>query len=312
LHEQAVVTFATLQESLGVSRATLKRDLEYLRTRLQAPIVWDRELGGYRFDAKTAAAEGRYGLPGLWFSAAEIHALLTMHHLLDNLDEGGLLTPHVKPLMARLSALLSASQHTAAEIQKRVRIVGSAKRPVTVVHFETVGSALLNRRRLRLTYRARGNGETSERDVSPQRLVHYRDNWYLDAWCHLRNALRHFSVDAIERAEILPAAAYEVPADVLERRLESGYGIFSGADVAWAEVRFTPARARWVASETWHPQQAGWFDESGRYVLRIPFTDTRELTMDILKYGPDCEVLKPESLRAEVAQALSAALQNYR
>jgi predicted DNA-binding transcriptional regulator YafY len=35
-----------LQEKLGVSWATLKRDLNYLKDRLNAPIVFDRDLGG--------------------------------------------------------------------------------------------------------------------------------------------------------------------------------------------------------------------------------------------------------------------------
>lgn len=46
--------------------------------------------------------------------------------------------------------------------------------------------------------------------ISPQRLVHYRDNWYLDAWCHLRNDLRRFSVDAIQRVKVLRDKARNV------------------------------------------------------------------------------------------------------
>ncbi len=42
IHDRRLVPFAELQEALEVSRATLKRDLEYMRNRLNAPIVWDR------------------------------------------------------------------------------------------------------------------------------------------------------------------------------------------------------------------------------------------------------------------------------
>jgi len=311
IHERPLISFASLQEALGVSRATLNRDLEYMRNRLNAPIVWDRDAGGYRFDSQESAPGGQYELPGLWFSANEIHALLTMQHLLANLDDGGLLAPHIQPLMSRLNALLGAGDNAAEEIRKRVLIVGVGKRPMKVDHFEKVGSALLHHQRLLVTYYARGNGETTEREVSPQRLVYYRENWYLDAWCHLRGELRNFSIDSIQRAEILDASAHEVSHRTVDTVLGPGYGIFTGKLLDWAELRFTPERARWVATETWHPKQTGWFEDDGRYVLRVPYADTRELLMDILKYGADCEVMQPKTLRSLVQRSLSAALETY-
>jgi hypothetical protein len=73
--------------------------------------------------------------------------------------------------------------------------------------------------------------------------------------------------------------------------LGSGYGIFSGDQVSWAVLRFTPERARWVATERWHPKQEGRLLDGGDYELRVPYgpNDDRELIMDILKYGGDCE-----------------------
>ena len=85
-----------------------------------------------------------------------------------------------------------------------------AAREFHLDHFQAVGSALLRRKRLVIRYHARGTNEATEREISPQRLVHYRDNWYLDAWCHLRDGLRAFSVDAIRHAEILEKRARDV------------------------------------------------------------------------------------------------------
>src|SRR4030067_2182248 len=69
---------------------------------------------------------------------------------------------------------------------------------------QTVACALLQRNSLHISYHGRGNDETSSREISPQRLIHYRDNWYLDAWCHSRNALRSFAVERITAAKALP------------------------------------------------------------------------------------------------------------
>jgi predicted DNA-binding transcriptional regulator YafY len=179
--------------------------------------------------------------------------------------------------------------------------------------FQSVGSALLRRKRLRIRYPARGTDEVTEREVSPQRLNHHRGNWYLDGWCHLRDGLRAFSVDAIEHAEILHTRALDVADERLDEVPGSGYGVFSGERIAWAVLRLTPERARWVASERWHTDQEGAFLANRRYDLRVPYTDDRELFMDIMKYGgdSDCEVIGSEALRARVAAKVAAGLARY-
>ncbi len=300
LNDRGVVSFPLMMSELEVSRATLTRDLAYLRDRLNAPIIHDREAGGYRFDRTTKQIGRQYELPGLWFSAEEIHALLTMQHLLANLDTGGLLGPHIKPLLSRLTALLGVADNPAEEIVKRIRILTVGARKVHLDNFQAVGSALLRRKRLIIHYSARGTGESTERELSPQRLIHYRDNWYLDAWCHLRNELRSFSIDAIQRVELLEEKAKDVPEKALNDVLGSGYGIFSGKDVKWATLKFSPLRARWVASEKWHSKQVGKLLEDGSYELKVPYSNDPELLMDILKYGADCEVVEPEELRERV------------
>jgi len=310
LGERRVVPFAMFIKRLGVSRATIKRDLEYLRNRLNAPIVWDREQGGYRF-SEAEQTVGQYELPGLWFNASEIHALLTMQHLLAGLDNGGLLGPHIQPLLVRLRSLLGSADNSSEEIQKRIRILGVAARQMALEHFAVVGSSLLRRRRLLISYFVRSRDETNEREVSPQRLVHYRENWYLDAWCHLRNELRSFSLDAMRSAEILDTPARNIPEKTLDGALGAGYGIFSGKKVQWAKLRFSPQRSRWVASEQWHPRQKGSFDEEQRYILEIPYSDHRELLMDVLKFGGEIEVLAPLELQCAVREALERALRHY-
>ena len=69
------LSFAELLGRLEVSPATLKRDLEYLRSRLGAPIEYDRFVNGYRFGPDPRGQ--RHELPGLWFSERELYALLS-------------------------------------------------------------------------------------------------------------------------------------------------------------------------------------------------------------------------------------------
>jgi len=302
------LTRERLLADLGMSPATLKRDIAHLRDRMNAPIVFDRLQGGYRLDTSQALVGTQYELPGLWLSADEIHALLTMQHLLANLDAGGLLGPHIAPLLTRLGKLLDSGAPSHAELARRIRLQTVGARRLHVPHFQAVGSALLRRQRLQINYHGRGRDRVQAREVSPQRLIHYRDNWYLDAWCHLRNGLRSFAVDAVRSAQVLDRAAINVAEAELDAVLGAGYGIFAGREVRWATLRFSAQRARWVSDETWHPQQNGHFETSGHYLLTLPYADPRELVMDILRHVPEVEVLAPADLRAMVREKLVEGL----
>ena len=309
LHERRVVPIEVFLEELDVSRATFKRDIEYMRDRLHAPIVWDRDAGGYHFEnVKTTGPA--YELPGLWFSAGELYALLAAHKLLGDI-EPGILASHVAPLQARLAALLEASGHSATEITQRVRLLSMAKRTVESRFFTDITIALLERKRIEIDAWNRGRNEINTRTISPQRLVHYRDNWYVDAWCHLRNDLRSFSVDAIQRVKVLREKARNVASAKLDEHFASAYGIFGGQATAWAILRFSPERARWVQSERWHSEQQAEVLADGSYRLRVPYADARELLMDILRHGRHVEVEGPESLRRLVADEVSALTGMY-
>ena len=144
--------------------------------------------------------------------------------------------------------------------------------------------------------------------VRVQAKIVNRDNWYLDAWCHLRKGLRSFALDAMSSARVLDRPAIDVSDARLDAVLGAGYGIFAGKKVQWAELRFSAERARWVSAETWHPKQQGRFDTEGRYLLRLPYADPRELVMDILRHVPEVEVLGPARLREAVDEKLRATL----
>lgn len=301
------VARATLEAELECSRATVKRIIEDMVLYFNAPIKYDRARNGYYYDTQDKQA---FELPGVWFNATELRALLTTQQLLAQMQPG-LLDGHLKPIKERIEKLLTAGQHDSSEIAKRVRILRMAGRDTSNEHFQTVAGALLNRQRLDILYHGRGNGEESRREISPQRLTHYRDNWYLDAWCHQRNALRSFAVDRLREAKVLEKRAKDIAEKELDIHFASSYGIFAGKPKHTAVLRFTPQRARWVAEEQWHPQQQGRTLPDGCYELHLPYSDPRELVMDILKHGTEVEVVEPQELRKAIQQQLQQMVRQY-
>ena len=309
IQSRGCVPIEDFMTSLEISRATFKRDLDYLRDRMNAPIVYDRSMGGYRFDKPNAG--DKIELPGLWFSEKEATALVLMQHLLANLDTSGLLSPHIAPLMDIVDGILGQSEVSAKELRKRIKVFGMSARKNVLENFEEVGVSLLKRQRLQLSYYSKGKNELTERAVSPQRLIFYRDNWYLDAYCHFRKGLRSFAMDGIRTAHVLEDKATEVPEKELHENFAESYGIFSGKATQRAKLRFTPEKARWVSAETWHGQQVSSFDKDGNYTLEFDYNQDPELVMEIMKHGDGVEVIGPASLKSKVRAELEKALKKY-
>lgn len=296
----------TLTQTFACSRATIYRDIAFLRDALMAPVIGDAD-SGFRYAPEDSE---RFELPGLWLSSEELHALLATQQLLAKTG-GGVLAEAMEPLQQRIQALLSEQAGGKQWPLARVRVIQHRLRKLDEASFRTVASAVLERKQLAFEYLARSTNQPTRRRVSPQRITHYRDNWYLDAWDHEREALRSFSVDRIDKARLLPEVAQEVPDAELDAHLAGSYGIFSGEAKHWATIVFSAKAARWVADERWHSQQQGRFLADGRYELKLPYGNGRELLMDILHYGADAEIIAPPALREQARSLLSLALGNY-
>ena len=309
IRTRGCVSMSAMLQEIEVSHATLKRDLLYLRDRMDAPIVYDYFDRGYRLQAdQRDARQVNHQLPGVWFSEPEIHALLTMHQLVQGLDDGGVLARHLQPLLGKLHGMLGASEAESEQLMARIKIISATRRPVPSKWFELFGDAMLKRRRVHMRYQSRGRNQMTERDVSPQRLVHYRSTWYLDAWCHQREQLQRFALDAVEHASVLKHKAKEVPLKKVEAALDAGYGIFAGSLPQWATLVFSASAAQWVSREVWHPaQKTRWLDDGG-YEMQLPFVNETELVMDVLRHGGQVRVVGPDALRAAVTEQLRAGL----
>ena len=297
-----------LIDELGCSRATVYRDIAYLRDALGAPIESAAgDAASFRYAEGDAAG---FELPGFWLNSEELAALLALHAVVARADPG-VLSGALAPFRARIERLLAEHAAGKAPPLERIRVLAHGVRRLDEHVFRSVAAALLARQQLRFGYRARSTGSETRRVASPQRLVHYRDNWYLDAWDEDKDALRSFAVDRMRQVETLGARARDVPDADLDAVLAAGYGIFSGPPRAVAVIRFSAHAARWVADTHWHSQQEGRFLPDGRYELKLPYASSRELLMDVLKYGPDAEILAPLPLREEMKALLTLAQRVY-
>ena len=297
------ISKADILEKMECSESTFKRVREYMQDHLNAQIDYLLEQNGYLY------ANQNYELPGLWFGTDELLALVSLEKLLSGLNVS-VLNTHLMPFKARIDKLL-INQSIKADNLHRMRILPINARINKPDQFQHISVAVVLRKCLHITYHARGSNEISQRTISPQRLLHYRDNWYLDAWCHLKNQLRTFAIDRIQQLQNSQTPCIDITDDILDAHFKSGYGIFSGEAKYMATLIFSANRARWVADEAWHPDQKFTWLSDGRYQLEVPYADERELIMDVMRHLPEVEVVSPASLKHLLVQHLEESIKKH-
>jgi proteasome accessory factor C len=326
-----------------VTEPTFKRDLAFLRDEYGAQVKYDPQEKVYRLVSAGTVPLGAIPsgdmaeIPGLWFNEQELHSLLTMYELLKDHGGQGVVAEALAPFKNKIEDLLAriasdkhqrnrvpatlnekptvfsgdSLEERSKAVRHRIRILPMAARRTPGEQLTQVADAVIGRKRLRINYHSRTRNDETQRDISPQRLVHYRDNWYVDAYCHLRERIATFSVDAITKAKTLAEAAVDITEEDLNATLTSSYGIFSGKPAGTCTLLFTEERSRWVSDEIWHPDQKGqWIDgPNGKmWQLSFPYSDLRELLMDVLKHGDQVQVLEPKALHNEVQKVCKAIL----
>ena len=308
LHQRhTAVSLADLADQLECSVPTVKRYLATLRNEYGAPLRYDFKYNGYILDKND---EESIQFPGLWFNVSELHSLLTIHELIEKLEPGFLKTA-LSPLRERIDRMLTLRGVKTGELSRRIQFIGAGTRLCCPLTFRVVATAVMERKRLRHRYHGRGNDKVTARQVSPQRLIYHRGNWYLAAWCHTRKGLRTLALDRMSQVVPVDETCVDIPEEALQEHFNASFGIFAGRPERQAVLHFSRESARWVAEEKWHPDQQGRWLADGGYELRIPYADQRELVMDILRYGPDVRVVEPVELEAAVRQRLALALGRY-
>jgi predicted DNA-binding transcriptional regulator YafY len=159
--------------------------------------------------------------------------------------------------------------------------------------------AVRERAKARLTYRAATDAESTERVVRPYGLVAARGAWFAIAYCERAEGLRVFRVDRIGKVDVEPET-FEADQDFSLDELIRDGRVFSGSPAATLRVRYAPRIARWIA-EREHVTP----DENGAVIVEHPLADEDWAVRHVLQYGPDVDILEPESVRVGIRDRLS-------
>jgi len=293
--EKAYPNSRTVAREFEVSVATAKRDINYLRDRLLAPLSWDSRQNGYYY------GEEGFSLP--FENSPKIVFLLAMLNKLA--EEAGLKKlPEVGLLENRLATMLSPDYETLIDSLYCEWIeIESIDHRI----FSSIIEAVVRKKIICLGYRS-SKGKNSSRNVAPRQIINYQGRWYLRAFCYLRKDTRLFHIGRINSAKITRDTVPTEPGEA--DQVGQSFGIFKGEPRYLAKILFTSTAAELVHNQHWHKDQQMITVREG-VELHLPVSDDREIVMKILQYGAMARPLSPPELVTRVQNEIDAMAKLY-
>jgi predicted DNA-binding transcriptional regulator YafY len=242
------ITRKFLDRRWNCSSITVHRTIERSRKK-GIPIVFN----GERYSLEVGKP---IQIPGFWLMPAELAALLGLSHWLDVLGSG-VLADRLAPVQGRLEEMLHESGLNVKDWKERIRLLPIHHRSTNQDILLSSARAVLSRSRIALRYLGVKDEKPRIRDVSPQTLVRYRDNWYLDAFDHDSNNLKEFALSRVSALDPISKPIREIPRPDLDAHFADAYGVFAGRARRKAVLIFEGLAAKLVGEERWHPKQKG-------------------------------------------------------
>jgi predicted DNA-binding transcriptional regulator YafY len=304
LHQGRWPTAVSIAEELEVSERTIRRDIEYLRHQLHAPIEFDSHRNGYHY------TNPKFRLNFLQLTEGELFSLFVAEQVLRQYRD----TPYGAELENAFSKITAALTDPvvgdAARLAESLSFRTSAPPLSALSALETLTTSILQRRRLVIDYWTASRDSLNRRTVDPYHLASIDGQYYLVAYCHTRKVFRDFKADRIRAIETTSETFQRDPTFDVDAYLGSALTVLrgDGATEYHVRLRFTGTAVRYVRERLWHPTQKLKPTPDGALVLEFTVSHLGEAQRMVLSWSPECEALDPPELRAAVAEALAKAV----
>jgi proteasome accessory factor B len=290
---------------LEVTDRTIKRDIEFMRDSLRAPIEYDELKHGYfyrqNFDFMPAAA----------MSEAEMFALLIADKAIAQYRG----MPFQKPLRMAFKKLTGQlddrERYSLENLGLALSFRPFAPEDADLNVFRVLTKGLQERRVLKFEYRNLGTKQGQARQVHPYHLACIDSHWYLFAHDVKREAVRTFALTRLTKP-VATDERFSKPKDFdPDKYLEGSFSVMKGDTEHDVEVEFDVWAADLVRGRQWHSSQTLTELPEGGSRLRIRLNSLEEIERWILSWGTHARVIGPAVLRERIRKMATAVSGMY-
>jgi predicted DNA-binding transcriptional regulator YafY len=276
-----------------VSAKTIGRDLEYMRYQLDAPLAYASRERGYYY------TEEQYQLPAMDIRESDLFAIYLADKLLAQYEN----TPihaSLTSVFRKIEDSLPDKVMTRPENEQSQFTVFPPFATITLPEvLETVFACLRTSTRMEIDYKNPGRTPVL-RQVDPYHGVRFEGDWYVVGFCHLREAVRTFSLarmTAVRKME----EGFKTPTDFDFGKLSgSHFGVHWGEEEVAVRILFDRRVADYIRERCWHPSQSIEERADSSLILTLTVNHLLELKRWILSWGDRAQVLEPLFLADDI------------
>ncbi|MFT5700064.1 MAG: putative DNA-binding transcriptional regulator YafY [Desulforhopalus sp.] len=293
-----------LADEWEVSSKTIQRDLEYMRYQLDAPLEYSAKRRGYYYTEKN------FKLPALSMKESELFGMYLSEKLLVQYEG----TPIYKSLCSVFEkieqSLPDKISMDPTKEQDKFTVIPPFSTTVLPDVWESIIDSLRSSQQIQVQYKTPGQIPVT-RDLDPYHAVRFEGDWYIIGHCHLRNAIRTFSMSRIF-STIQTGKNFKIPDDFDFKKLSgSHFGVHWSNEEIKVKIRFNRQVANYVEERTWHPSQRIEKCDNGDVILELCVNHLLELKRWILSWGEDAHIIEPHSFAQSVAKTLVNSTKHY-
>ncbi len=198
LQSKRIVKAQDIADRFNISLRTVYRDIRTLEE-AGIPLVGETGVGYSIMDG--------YRLPPVMFTMEEATAFLTAEKLVEKLTDVST-DESFKSAMYKVRAVLRSAEKDHLEVMdNHIEVLGNpwiTKEKSGSGSLQVILKGISNRQVLTITYFANHSQETTSRNIEPVGVFYLGSNWYLIAFCQLRNDYRNFRTDRITQIVSTP------------------------------------------------------------------------------------------------------------
>jgi predicted DNA-binding transcriptional regulator YafY len=296
----------TLGQMTGVSPKTIRRDLDFMRDRMELPIGYNAIAHGYFYTEDVGS------FPTMQITEGELFALLVAEKALQQYRG----TTFEKPLVSAFKKMADSLPDTVSvnlqEWDQSISFRTSAVPLLDLETFDALAKATSRKQQLEIHYRKPGSSASEPRVVDPYQLANVNGEWFLFAYDHLRKDLRTFVPTRIQRLRPTGKSFERPKRFSIDTRLRDSFGVISGGRTQEIVIRFSPFAAEFIREKKWHPSQKLKELPGGEIELRLKLSSLIEVQRWVLGWGGNATVIQPPELTQRIKEEARKILNNHK